>query len=235
MRKQNPGLLLLLVCMTTVWASSTALGRKMTDVETAAREFIARRVTTPCDSIGITIDLPDIENLEVTSYRFDLYTDRAIVGTVPFKVILNIDGSDQTFTATARVRLFKKVAVAARRLSRHEIVGVDDVRMETRDITLLTDRYFEDVDSVLGKRTRRVINAGRIVEFSDLEDIPDIERGADVMVSVVIGAVTVTAKAQALEDGSIGDRIIVRDLTTGKRLTVTVVGKGLAVLDKAML
>ncbi len=233
--KFESALILLHVCLVIVWTFSPAQCDQVKEIEAAARSFIAQMVSVPCDSLGITIDLPEISDVNITSYTFDLYSNRPVVGTVPFKVIANVGGKQQAFTATARVRIFKKVAVAARRLGRHEIIDRDDVRLEKRDITFLTDGYFEDRDSAAGKRTRRVINAGSILASSDVEDLPIVERGADVMVSVIIGSVTVTAKARALEDGAIGDRIVVRDLTTGKRLTVTVVGKGLAVLEKTML
>jgi len=208
------------------------------EIEEAARTFIVGRISLPHDSASVTLDLPELaKDLgKVASYRFGLYTDRTVAGTVPFKITVTFaDGTERTYTATARVRLFKSVAVAARRLRRHEVVDREDIRVETRDITFMSDAYFETRDAVVGKRTRRMINAGTILAASDVEAIPIIERGSDVMVSVVIGAVTVTSKARALEDGSLGDCIVVRDLTTGKRLKVMVVGRGMVVLDRRML
>ena len=77
--------------------------------------------------------------------------------------------------------------------------------------------------------------AGAPVRASDVESIPLIERGSDVTVSVVIGAVTVTSTAKALEDGYMGESIRVRDHMTGKRLTCVVAGKRLVLLEGAML
>ncbi len=206
-------------------------------ISQAARTFLIDRLSVPYDSVAIRLEVPDIDQRTgITSWAFDLYSDRPVIGTVPFRMTLTFaDGTEKTYVATARVRVFKKVAVAARRLGRHEVINSDDIRIEKRDITFMTDAYFETHDLLTGKRTKRVINAGTILAASDVEDIPVIERGSNVMVSVVIGAVTVTSKARALQDGSLGDHILVQDLTTGKRLTGTVVGKGLVVLDGKML
>jgi flagella basal body P-ring formation protein FlgA len=192
----------------------------------------------PADSVAVSVDLPlfGVEPHEVGDISLDLFSTKPVIGTVPVKVVFLLrHGEELTYAATARVRVFASVLVAAERLNRHEILKDEALRLEKREITHLTDAYYIDAAEVSGKRARRVISPGRIVTASDIEKVPLVDRGAGVTVTVVLGKVTVTSKAKALEDGEMGEIIKVQDLTTGKRLVGTVAGKCLVVLDESML
>jgi flagella basal body P-ring formation protein FlgA len=207
-------------------------------VRGSVESFVRDRVTMPSDSVAVAVALPvfAVEPQEVVDFSLDLLSTKPVIGTVPVKVAFILNGGGTlTYAATARVRVFAKVLVAAERLNRHEIVTGEAMRAETREITHLTDAYFADVAEIAGKRARRVISPGRLVRASDVETIPLVDRGEGVTVTVVLGKVTVTSKAKALEDGEMGDLIKVKDLTTGKRLVGTVAGRGLVVLDESML
>jgi flagella basal body P-ring formation protein FlgA len=207
-------------------------------VRASVESFVRDRVTMPADSVAVTVDLPTftVRPHEVADLSIDLFSSKPVVGTVPVKVVLLLNAGDQlTYAATARVRVFASVVVATERLDRHDIITGGALRAETREVTHLTDGYFTAPAEIEGKRVRRVITAGAVLRASDVEAIPLVGRGAGVTVAVVLGRVTVTSKATALEDGEIGEIIRVQDHTTGKRLLATVAGKGLVVLDESML
>ena len=207
-------------------------------VRGSAESFVRDRVTMPADSVAVAIALPmfAVEPHEVVDFSLDLFSSKPVVGTVPVKVTFLLDGGGTlTYAVTARVRVYATVLVAAERLNRHEIVTGGALRAETREITRLTDAYFTMPAEVAGKRARRVISPGNMLRASDVEAVPLVDRGAGVTVAVLLGKVTVTSKAKALEDGEMGELIKVQDLTTGKRLVGTVAGKSLVVLDESML
>ncbi|HVP58681.1 MAG TPA: flagellar basal body P-ring formation chaperone FlgA [bacterium] len=204
------------------------------EITQAACAFLERAVTAPHDSLAVALDLPALPDAGggITDYSFELLSSKAPIGTVNVKITLFMkDGSTLPVVATARVRIYDQVCVAARRFDRHECLSRDGIRVERREVTSLTDGYYSDVARVVGKQTRRIISAGSLLEASDIQDIPLVARGSGVMVSVAIGAVTVIAKGRALEDGDLGQVIMVEYLATGKRLSGTVVGKGLVALE----
>ena len=219
--------------------AGTGTMRSMSEmVRSSVEAFVRDRVTVPADSVAVSVDLPlfGVEPCEVSDISLDLFSTKPVIGTVPVKVVFLLNTGDElTYAATARVRVFASVLVAAERFSRHEVIADEALRVEKREVTQLTDAYFADPEEVSGKRARRVISPGRILMASDVEEVPLVDRGAGVTVAVVLGRVTVTSKAKALEDGEMGEIIKVQDLTTGKRLAGTVAGKGLAVLDESML
>jgi flagella basal body P-ring formation protein FlgA len=207
-------------------------------VRRSVEDYVRCRVTQPGDSVAVSVDVPvfGVEPHEVADFALDLLSSKPVVGTVPVKVTFTLSGGGElTYAATARVRVFADVLVVDERLSRHEIVTGDALRTELREVTNLTDAYFTDAAEAEGKRARRVISPGRILKASDVERVPLVDRGAGVTVAVVLGSVTVTSKARALEDGEMGEIIKVQDLTTGKRLVGTVAARGLVVLDESML
>jgi flagella basal body P-ring formation protein FlgA len=217
-------------------AGGTSLAERIAE-ETA--EFVTQRVTLPYDSISVDVTVPAVaaRASDVTHFTVDLYeTSKAVVGTVPVKVTVVLDdGQTISYTATARVRIWSDAAVAAKRLKRHETLDEADVRMEKREVTNAIDGYFTTAEEVAGMRSTRVISSGRLLMLSSVETIPLISRGSDVSVTIVIGAVIITSRGKALEDGDLGSLIDVRDCATGKRFIGEVAGENAVVLQVSRL
>jgi len=227
---------LLSAAVTGAAAGGTSLGERIAEETT---EFVTQRVTLPYDSISVDVTVPAIaaRASDVAHFGVDLYgTSKAVVGTVPVKVTVVLDGGQTIpYTATARVRIWSAAAVAARRLKRHETLDEDDVRMEMREVTNAIDGYFTTAEEVAGMRATRVISSGRLLMLSSVESIPLVSRGSNVSVTVVIGAVVITSRGKALEDGDLGSLIDVRDCATGKRIVGEVAGKNVVVLQVSRL
>jgi flagella basal body P-ring formation protein FlgA len=219
-------------------SSPPAQGFTVHGIAAAARDFVRHRISAPNDSVEIQVDLPQFSVTldQISDFRFDLPSRKAVAGTVPLRVTLVLrDGTDLAFAGTARVRIYDTVAVTDRRLGRHQTIEPDHIRFERCEVTLLPDGYFTDPDQVAGKRAKRVLSAGSLVRISDVEPVPVIERGSAVTVVVIIGGVTVTSKAKALEDGAMGQAIRIKDVTTGKRLTATVRSSRLVIVDDSIV
>jgi flagella basal body P-ring formation protein FlgA len=200
----------------------------------AACAFLEGAVTAPHESLAVALDLPPLPEAGggISDYSFELLSSKSPAGAVNLKITLFLkDGSTQSLAATARVRVYDRVCVTARRFDRHESLSADGLRLERREVTSLTDGYYSDLARVTGKQTKRIIQMGSTLQASDIQDIPLVARGSGVVVSVVIGSVTVVSKGKALEDGDLGQVITVQHLATGKRLYGTVAGRGLVVLE----
>jgi flagella basal body P-ring formation protein FlgA len=221
-----------IVCLGLGDASQSAKVKQ--GITQAACAFLQGAVTAPHDSIAVALDLPALTETGggITDYSFELLSAQSPAGTVNLRITLFLkDGSTQPVMATARVRIYDRVCVAARRFDRHESLSGDGLRIERREVTSLADGYYSDLARIVGKQTKRIISVGSILQASDVQDVPLVARGSGVMVSVVIGAVTVVSKGKALEDGDLGQVITVQHLATGKRLFGTVAGRGLVVLE----
>lgn len=203
-------------------------------LHSAVSEFIRSQLSTPFDSISVSIDFPKmmINSEQITDLRFERINEKPLVGTCILKMLVSLsDGTEISEVLTTRIRIYRNVAVSAYRLHRHKILAPDEIRIELREITSLPDRPIACYEEITDQRTRRSISADAVLLVSDFEPVPVVERGSRVTVSVVVGSVSIKSKGIALEDGLIGDEIHVRDLTTGRRLVGTVVDKGVVLLE----
>jgi flagella basal body P-ring formation protein FlgA len=217
-------------------AVSGSLAERITHETT---EFIIQRVTLPYDSISVDVEVPQISARpsEIAHFSADLVaTTKPVMGTVPVKITAVLhSGESMQYIATARVRIWSKAAVAARRLKRHDVVGDEDIRFERREVTRAHDGYFPGPEEIVGNRATRVVPSGGLLTASSVEPVPLITRGSNVNVTVLIGAVAITSRGKALEDGCLGSLIDVRDCATGKRMTAEVIGENLVLLQVSRL
>lgn len=127
-------------------------------------------------------------------------------------------------------RLRSKVSVsvplvsAKTTLSRNHTLSAADLSVSYQDITYLRHGYFTERQSVEGKLTRRRINAGKVITPRMLTAQVWVERNQQVQITARRNGFSATMMGIALEEGSDGEIIRVRNLTSGKEIHVRVVG-----------
>jgi len=126
------------------------------------------------------------------------------------------------FVATARLRTFDDVVVAARLLNRGEKIGPKDVELKRVETTNFKRDYFTHLDEVVNLQAKQVIPAGKPI-FTGMVELPDIiHRGDIVRIVVKLKNLKVTATGKALQNGHKGERIRVENMSTGKKLSAVV-------------
>lgn len=105
----------------------------------------------------------------------------------------------------------------AARLSPHEVI-LARVRLGGGQSALL-----DSLTQIDGKQLRRAVGAGQPITFDMLEAIPDLEPGRAVTITCGGSAFRVTTEGTALQKGSAGDLVRVRNNSSGKVLIARVV------------
>ncbi len=126
----------------------------------------------------------------------------------------------------AEVARVLKVVVAKHRLQRHQVVGRDDLEMQTVRIRRKHQRFETDPGVLIGKRMVRSLKKGDAVRLHFVEDAPVILRGEQVTISLEFRGLTITSLGKAAEDGLRGEMIKVVNLDSKKVLFGEVVGQG---------
>ena len=108
-------------------------------------------------------------------------------------------------------RIYAPVAVAARPLTRGELIGEADVRMEEQDITRLPAGFLTDLAEVVGMKTRRPLATGHVIGKTAIEAPNLVRRGQSVTLVSGAGPVQVRVNGTALGDGALGERVRVRN------------------------
>jgi len=140
-----------------------------------------------------------------------------------------VDGRPvRTLNLFLKIHVFADVVVAARTLSRRDVIAESDVQTERRDLSSLPPDVCLEAKDAIGKRLTRAAVKGQALSKSMLESAPDVSAGSKVTVIATIGQVKITLLAEAREDGWIGKTILVRNVDSNKTFRATVVDAGVA-------
>lgn len=121
-----------------------------------------------------------------------------------------------------RVHAEEAVVVAARPLSRLQVVGAEDVTLVPRDLSLLPGGYFRRVEDAIGRVAQRGIGPGEVLATGLLRAATIVHRGQPVTLVVQAGGLNVRAPGIALADGGLDERVRVRNTNSARELEGTV-------------
>ena len=179
---------------------------------------VAIEACVEADSCDVRVDVSRLPEGVVTAgegLEIQLGLDGggdALRGRMVVPVYLVRDGETvlKTF-ATATVRVFDSVWVARYLLNRHHVLTAADVDEAMREVTDMTWPAVRSQETLLGKRTKRVVGRGRVIDVDMIEELPLIRRGDRVNIQVIHSNLVVTTVGFARTDGWLGERIRVRD------------------------
>ena len=124
-----------------------------------------------------------------------------------------------------------EVAVARQDLSRGGLLTEQDILWERRDLASLPRGYILEPKQVLGKRLQRPLRRGAVLVPTLLEDPRLVKRGDLVYIVAQIGGIEARMRGKALAQGSLGERIRVLSLSSGKELDARVISAATVRVD----
>lgn len=147
------------------------------------------------------------------------------IGRVTVRVSCNSPSSWRLFVP-AQVSLRQSVLVTTRPLLRHSILAAGDLALAERDITTTADSFLTSPDTVIGLRLRRALPADMALTPQHLEQNQIISRGDKVIIRSSSERVSVRMPGEALEAGSIGSQIRVRNSRSDRVIHARITGPG---------
>lgn len=115
------------------------------------------------------------------------------------------------------------VVVLTRSIGRGEVITAEDVTLAEAGARV-PDGIFTDPASVIGRRTRAALGEGKPLLLRQLEPVWLVARGNPVVLVAAAGGLAVSAPAQALDDGGMGDVIRVLNLSSQREVKAIVTG-----------
>ncbi len=128
------------------------------------------------------------------------------------------------------VAVRKTVVVAQLPVQRGQTLTSSDVKTETRWIESESLRPLTTLRSVVGRSAARRLQVGDLIEQDRIEAQRLIRRGQVVTVRCLSGSLVLKTTARAMEDGTLGEKIEVRNEKTRRQYRVTVTGAQQAVM-----
>lgn len=148
------------------------------------------------------------------------------VGRVTVRVSCESDAARWRLFVPARVSLFEHVLVTKRPLARHEVVQATDVALVEKDIGLLGDQYLTDPALALGKRAKRQLPGDTVLGSNHLENDEIVKRGDKVVISAANSQISVRMLGEALQAGTVGSQIRVRNTRSSRVVTARITAPG---------
>ncbi len=139
-------------------------------------------------------------------------------------VIFKIDGVFQKkIGVQVNIEVLCDVVVANRPLARYKLLTRDDLTFKTMDITRLSSSVIMDIDSVLGKRLRKSINAKTVLTANLVESPPIVKRGDVVSIILESDGFRITAVGKIMKKGHKGEMLKVLNLDSKKEIYAKVI------------
>jgi flagella basal body P-ring formation protein FlgA len=145
------------------------------------------------------------------------------IGLFTIKVTIMKQGQViETGQISVRIRKFADVIVALDNLTLYSLPIPEKLSLQRMDITSLQEQPIQSLSALAGYRFKRNIGKGQILTNGAVEPVPDIEVGGEVSIICSNGSFTVTAPGQAMQKGTIGGQIKVKNRASGKIVLATV-------------
>ncbi|WP_038050818.1 flagellar basal body P-ring formation chaperone FlgA [Thioalkalivibrio sp. ALJ1] len=116
----------------------------------------------------------------------------------------------------ATVERYAEVLVASRNLPRQHTLTNGDLRYQRIETSRHAGSYHEDKSDLVGQQTRRSIRPGQIIGTQHVTQREIVSRGQRVTILAENGSIAIRMQGEALENGTLGDRIRVKNASSGR-------------------
>jgi flagella basal body P-ring formation protein FlgA len=200
-------------------ASATQTGALQThqSIQTAAEEFISAEVAAshgvvPVARAGRLDTRLRLAECDAPLESFLPAGGRTLGNTT---VGVRCNGS-QTWTlyVPVRVSVYETIVTAARPLSRGTVLQARDLTLVEKDLAQLRSGYFTNREELIGKQVTRPVLIGAAFTTQTVKNAQQIKRGDRIGLIATTGGLQVRMSGEALENGAMGEKIRVRNLSS---------------------
>ena len=121
------------------------------------------------------------------------------------------------------VRQYQEVVVAARMLPGKTLLQSGDLKQLRLETGRLAKGFLLDPTKALGQQLQWPLRSGEVLMESMLARPLVMRRGADITIQVRQGEILINVAGEALQDGSVGQRIRVKNLLSKRIVTAKVI------------
>lgn len=125
-----------------------------------------------------------------------------------------------------QVQVSGEVLVTTRAMPRDTVLSRDDMRLERRALNDLHSGYLVDPQRAQGMVLKRSLQAGTVLTPQLVEPRQLVHRGQKVTLMAQNPAISVRVRGEALGDGAYGERVRVRNLSSGRVVEGRVLSSG---------
>jgi flagella basal body P-ring formation protein FlgA len=191
-------------------------------VEKIFREFILSRIATQPENVVVQFtDMPELPVLPAGALATEVYpvTHEPFIGNVTVAIQFFVDGKRvQGLHVAGKVGLYQNVVYARRVMKRNDTLEAGDIQVVRTCTFDHPERVISQPEQVIGKRLVCGVGGNQPIGSHMLDKALTVKRGDMVVIVCELDGLTLTAKGQAKEDGSQGERIKVVNVDSKKNI-----------------
>ncbi|QOV91531.1 flagellar basal body P-ring formation chaperone FlgA [Humisphaera borealis] len=210
--------------------SADVTGSEPSSVRTL-REIVVQdlsaRLNVPVDQLQVVFNPKDerLLNLCEPQFKFNLEPQRVRnLGEVSWTVTMAAGDKSQRAILAANARAWQTAAVVTRPISARAPISAADVQEQRTLVDRLSEEPLVRSDQAIGQQAARDLKPGMVLTGRMLESVPMAKHGQLVTVTSTHGAVRLKTVVRAMETGSKGQRIRVKNDTTNEQFDVILTG-----------
>ena len=223
----------LLIIVSSFWFGhwSFALDNPEQRVTETIKSYIVNKYPNwPKEEINLTFkmteavftamkDVPESASLEV----IEIYPDFKPVGNIVFPIRAAYGEETKKFIIRAKVEVVRNVVAAARLIKKGKVIEAADLKIDSRDVALLPQKYFVSLDPLISEEAKISIPENSTVFEWMVGAVPLVHRGNPLTLVVSAPGLTVKTKAEAQEDGGLGSEIKVKRVDSKKIVAAKII------------
>jgi flagella basal body P-ring formation protein FlgA len=194
---------------------------------------LSQRLNVPLEKLQVNFDTKDTNllNLAEPNFRFDIEPRRVRdLGDVSWDVSILTDAGEKKVPVSAHARAWENQLVLSGPVAYKQVLRDSDVTDRRVLIDHLEDTPVLNKPQVVGQEAARDLQTGTVMTARLIESVPLAKAGQYVTVTLSQGTVQVKTVAKAMEAGSYGQSIKVRNESTKDVFDVTLTGPQAAII-----
>lgn len=191
------------------------------------RSYLYREVARFAGSIGSNDFRFDLDKTALPTCNSPLNISRHQGRSPTGKVTLTIECQHPKYWKSrikADVRVYQKIVVAKNTIERDQVLTANDFKRRRTDISYVRQGYFTSIAELANQVSKRRITVGKIISPRMVEFANWVARHQEVVIEAKMGKMTARMKGIALESGSKGEEIKVKNSSSHKTILATVIG-----------
>jgi flagella basal body P-ring formation protein FlgA len=187
----------------------------------------AQRLNVPPDSIQMTFNAEDDKVLSLgdSIFKFDIEPERMNdLGPVSWNVTIVSGQENKQVEIRATARAWEDEVVVAKPLAMKEILQASDFTPRHVLVDNLPPQQLLTMDQCVGEAADNDLKPGTVMTARMVDPVPLIRTGQLVTVTLTDGSVQIRSVARAMESGSMGQSVKVRNEMTRDVFDVVVTG-----------
>lgn len=171
-------------------------------------------------------------NLAEPQFRFNVDGQRTHgLGSVSWDVTIVTDSGNTKTTINANARAWQDQLVVLKPIAYHQTFQSSDITDRRALVDSLNTEASMKREQVVGQMAGQELKAGTVLTPRVVEPSPLVKPGQPVTITLQQGGVKITSVARAMEGGSYGQTIRVKNETTGNVFEVTLSGPQAALMS----